>query len=89
MFFAGLLGLASTAALADCADPNFDWSATNPPVNVRHVFCGEFNNQGRPTGRLRVEVAAAGNPVVADFRFTDIREDKGHCNAVLELIERA
>lgn len=50
LIFAGLLGLFATGARADCADPNFDWSATNPPVNVRHVFCGEFNNQGRPTG---------------------------------------
>ena len=41
------------------------------------------------TGRLRVEAAATGNPVVSDFLFTDIREDKGRCDAVLELIERA
>lgn len=44
------IGLGPTVAAANCADPDFHWSATNPPVNVRHVFCGEFNRQGRPTG---------------------------------------
>lgn len=41
------------------------------------------------TGRLRVEATHAGNPVVADFLFTDIREDIGHCDAVLNMIEHA
>ena len=50
LFFACALSAVSIEAMADCADPNFEWSATNPQVNVRHVFCGEFNAQGRPTG---------------------------------------
>ncbi|MBI5936528.1 MAG: EndoU domain-containing protein [Betaproteobacteria bacterium] len=50
LLFALAIATAAFGASADCADPNFDWSATNPPVNVRHVFCGAFNAQGRPTG---------------------------------------
>ncbi|MBI5936529.1 MAG: hypothetical protein HY850_01630 [Betaproteobacteria bacterium] len=40
------------------------------------------------TGRLRAEAAPAGNPVVADFLFTDVREDKGRCDTLLDMIER-
>lgn len=40
-------------------------------------------------GRLRIEATPAGHPVVADYLFTDIREDQGRCNAVLETLERA
>lgn len=50
LFIAGTLGLVPAWAFADCANPAFGWSATRPPVNVRHVFCGEFNTKGRPTG---------------------------------------
>lgn len=40
------------------------------------------------TGRLRAEAAPAGNPVVADFLFTDVGEDKGRCDTLLDMIER-
>jgi hypothetical protein len=52
-----VLGIAALDAAANCADPNFHWSATNPPINVRHVFCGEFNAQGRPTGMHATVIA--------------------------------
>jgi hypothetical protein len=27
-----------------------EWSATAPPVNVTHIFAGEINKRGKPTG---------------------------------------
>ena len=27
-----------------------EWSATSPPVNVTHIFAGEINQRGKPTG---------------------------------------
>jgi len=27
-----------------------EWSATSPPVNVTHIFAGEINKRGKPTG---------------------------------------
>ncbi len=27
-----------------------EWSATAPPVNVTHIFAGEINRRGKPTG---------------------------------------
>ncbi len=53
------------------------------PMDKRYIMYRDA------TGRLRVEAASTGNPVVTDFLFTDIREDKDRCDAVLELIERA
>lgn len=41
------------------------------------------------TGRLRIEATTTGNPIVADFLFTDIREDLSRCNSVLDMLERA
>lgn len=41
------------------------------------------------TGRLRIEATGTGNPVVADFLFTDVREDLARCNSVLDMVERA
>ena len=41
------------------------------------------------TGRLRVEAAPSGNPVVADFLFSDVREDRARCTAILDMIGRA
>jgi hypothetical protein len=34
----------------DCRRPEVQWSATEPPVNLTHIFCGEINGRGRPTG---------------------------------------
>lgn len=53
------------------------------PVDKRYTIYRDA------TGRLRVEAAPAGNAVVADFLFTDIGEDKGQCNNVRGMIERA
>ena len=40
------------------------------------------------TGRLQMTATRTGDPVVADFLDTDIREDRSHCDAVLDMIER-
>lgn len=37
------------AALADCRHPGFAWSEGEPPINRRHVFCGEVRD-GEPKG---------------------------------------
>ena len=50
LLFALALSAIASEASADCSDSNFEWSPTKPPVNVRHVFCGEFNSSGKPTG---------------------------------------
>ena len=45
--------LAATAAAAlevDCRGPEPVWSASEPPVNLTHIFCGEINSRGRPVG---------------------------------------
>jgi hypothetical protein len=40
----------SVASEMDCAKISH-WSATNPPINQRHVFCGEWNKRkNRPAG---------------------------------------
>lgn len=49
-----LLGLiflsGSVFSEMDCAEISH-WSATNPPVNQQHVFCGEWNGRkNRPVG---------------------------------------
>jgi Bacterial EndoU nuclease len=32
------------------ARPDEEWSRTSPPVNVTHIFEGEVNKRGKPTG---------------------------------------
>ncbi|HEY2294639.1 MAG TPA: EndoU domain-containing protein [Thermoanaerobaculia bacterium] len=32
------------------ARPDEEWSHTSPPVNVTHIFEGEINKRGKPTG---------------------------------------
>jgi hypothetical protein len=52
------LGLAQGEALsrshsrsrAPFGRPAEEWSRTSPPVNVSHIFEGEINRSGRPTG---------------------------------------
>lgn len=34
----------------DCRRDDFEWSAGRPPINLRHVFCGELDDD-RPEGR--------------------------------------
>lgn len=40
-------------------------------------------------GRLQVEAAPGGSAAVADFLFTDVREDKARCDEIVALIEGA
>lgn len=42
----------------DCAEISH-WSTTNPPVNQKHVFCGEWNQRkNRPAGENPITVGA-------------------------------
>ncbi|MCB1755703.1 MAG: EndoU domain-containing protein [Gammaproteobacteria bacterium] len=42
--------------LASCSSSNVDsvvtekWSNTSPPINLEHIFSGEINKHGKPTG---------------------------------------
>jgi len=38
------------AAAQDCGDPAYHWSDTMPSINLRHVFCGDMRDDGRPVG---------------------------------------
>lgn len=55
-----LLSGAPAAMAADCGDPAFHWSDDDPPINMRHLFCGEMRD-GRPKGfhsrRLRASAS--------------------------------
>lgn len=42
--------LATAGELVTCAEGGPDWSASQPPVNLRHIFCGETNRRGRAVG---------------------------------------
>ncbi|NBC32086.1 MAG: hypothetical protein GVY13_05360 [Alphaproteobacteria bacterium] len=33
-----------------CGDAGYHWSATEPAVNLRHIFCGDENRRGRAVG---------------------------------------
>ena len=60
IFFAG-----SVSSEMDCARISL-WSATNPPINQQHVFCGQWNNRkkrpagfhSRPTGKDPATIGA-------------------------------
>ena len=41
------------------------------------------------TGRLCIEAGDHGNPVVADFLFTDVRENPAYCDELLSLVQHA
>jgi hypothetical protein len=38
---------------ASSGRPAEEWSRTSPPVNVTHIFEGEINRRGKPTGSTR------------------------------------
>ena len=70
-----------------CDDRNYHWSATEPSINLRHVFCGDINRRGRAVGfhatlalgqpgvpviiEGSVEPAAPTGVFTADIRFPD------------------
>lgn len=60
----------------DCAKISH-WSATNPPVNQQHVFCGEWKNRkNRPAGFH--SRPAGKNPATVDsLKITQQPDDKG------------
>ncbi len=49
LLLASRQAVANGGAGGDCRDPAFHWSETQPPVNLRHIFCGEIDG-GRPKG---------------------------------------
>lgn len=53
------------------------------------AYQGRYTIFRDDTGRLRVEATDEGSPVIADFLFTDIREDRSRCNSVLDMVEHA
>lgn len=65
--------VAAQADAADCRDRDFQWSDTQPPVNLRHVFCGDLDN-GRPKGMHSSRLVAS-SPVVRGIERS--REEGG------------
>ena len=50
LFFVLTFFIGSVASEVECVGISH-WSATNPPINQQHVFCGEWNNRkNRPAG---------------------------------------
>ena len=51
---ASLLFLAACSPSPDtgprCGDTDYHWSATEPSINLRHVFCGDINRRGNAVG---------------------------------------
>ncbi len=45
-----IAGMAGAAEQPSCEDESFGWSATNPPLNLRHVLCGEIKKNGDVVG---------------------------------------
>jgi hypothetical protein len=52
VFFLALLapGVAHSRSRGFAGPSAEEWSATSPPVNVTHIFAGEVNTRGKPTG---------------------------------------
>ena len=71
IFFAG-----SVASEMDCAKISH-WSATNPPVNQQHVFCGEWKKRkNRPAG-FHSRPAGENPATVGALKITQQPNDKG------------
>jgi hypothetical protein len=71
IFFAG-----SVASEVDCAKISY-WSATNPPVNQQHVFCGEWKKRkNRPAG-FHSRPAGKDPATVGTLKITQQPNDKG------------
>jgi hypothetical protein len=71
IFFAG-----SVASEVDCAKISH-WSATNPPVNQQHVFCGEWKKRkNRPAG-FHSRPAGKDPATVGTLKITQQPNDKG------------
>ena len=66
----------SVASEMDCAKiPH--WSATNPPVNQQHVFCGEWNKRkNRPAG-FHSRPASENPATVGTLKIDQQPNDKG------------
>ena len=70
LLLVGLIFFAcSVTSEMDCAEiPH--WSATNPPVNQQHVFCGEWNKRkNRPAG-FHSRPAGVNPATVGTFKIT-------------------
>lgn len=67
-------GVAVPPGAAPCDDPTWGWSATNPPVNTRHVFCGEVDGaQHRPKGFHSNQLLAESTVVTAINNIRNVR----------------
>ena len=66
----------SVASEMDCAKISH-WSATNPPVNQQHVFCGEWNKRkNRPAG-FHSRPAGKNPATVGRLKITQQPDDTG------------
>ena len=76
-FLLGLIFLTGTIFSGmDCAGLSH-WSATSPPVNQKHVFCGEWNERkNRPVG-FHSRPAGENPSTIATFEITQQPNPQG------------
>jgi hypothetical protein len=67
-----LLLAGGAAANGNCSDRSFYWSDDRPPINLRHVFCGEMR-EGRPKGLHSIRLVATSRLI----RRIEHRSDEG------------
>lgn len=75
-----------TAAEAanDCTDRRFHWSADDPQINLRHLFCGE-TRRGRPRGFHSIRLVATARLIRGVGHHTE--EGGGIYSAVVEFAD--
>ena len=58
---------ANTAEIS-CANQSFQWSKTQPAVNLRHIFCGEIDNRARAKGFHSTQLLTTATEVKSIFK---------------------
>ena len=56
------------AADISCANQSFNWSKTQPAVNLRHIFCGEIDYRARAKGFHSTQLLATTTEVKDIFK---------------------
>ncbi len=74
----------ATSADFSCRKKASKWSKTQPPINLRHIFCGEINRRGRPKGFHSTQLLGSTPEVKKIYKKQSLR--KGIYNARVKFI---
>jgi hypothetical protein len=74
-----LTGATASGADFSCRKKAPKWSRTQPPINLKHIFCGEIDHRGRPKGFHSSQMLEATPKVKEIFKKQSLR--KGIYNA--------